>query len=86
LKTKAPTMVASHIENLGEMIEDNETEMRSNFQQVYLPKTHAIVQDIQKKPVPAQDKPPAVNPLMGMMMNSDVLKKRLAKQAAAAGE
>jgi capping protein beta len=78
MKVQKTYLQSNHLENLGQIIEEIETELRSYFETVCLPKTHAIIVDIQKEPT--KFKPPAVNPLMGMMMNSDMLKKRLAKQ------
>lgn len=79
MKVQKSYMQSNHIENLGTMIEEIEMELRSSFETVCLPKTHAIIVDIQKQPM--KYKAPAVNPLMNMMMNSDMLKKRLAKQS-----
>jgi F-actin capping protein, beta subunit len=68
----------SHIEHIGTMIEANEIDVRSNLERVWIPKNQEIMSTLQKK----QIQRPQVNPLMGMVMNSDVLKKRLAKTAA----
>jgi F-actin capping protein, beta subunit len=65
----------SHIEHIGTIIEANETELRSNLERNVIPKHQETIVAIQKK----QARRPQVNPLMGMMMNSDMLKKRLAK-------
>jgi hypothetical protein len=65
----------SHIEHIGTMIEANETELRSNLERNVIPKHQETLIATQKK----QTSRPQVNPLMGMMMNSDMLKKRLAK-------
>ena len=65
----------SHIEHIGTIIEANETELRSNLERNVIPKHQETVVAIQSK----QIRRPQVNPLMGMMMNSDMLKKRLAK-------
>jgi F-actin capping protein, beta subunit len=65
----------SHIEHIGTIIEANEIELRSNLERVVIPKHQEIIATIQKK----LTRRPQVNPLMGMMMNSDMLKKRLAK-------
>jgi capping protein beta len=80
MKVQKAYLQSNHVENLGTIIEEIEMELRSYFETVCLPKTQAIIVDIQKEPL--KNKPPGgVNPLMGMMMNSDMLKKRLAKQA-----
>ncbi len=65
----------SHIEHIGTIIEANETELRSNLERNVIPKHQETVVAIQSK----QTRRPQVNPLMGMMMNSDMLKKRIAK-------
>jgi hypothetical protein len=65
----------SHVENIGTIIEANEIELRSNLERVILPKHQEIITTIQKK----LTRRPQVNPLMGMMMNSDMVKKRIAK-------
>ena len=65
----------SHIEHIGTIIEANETELRSNLERNVIPKHQETIVAIQKK----QTRRPQVNPLMGMMMNSDMLKKRIAK-------
>jgi glutaredoxin len=65
----------SHIEHIGTIIEANETELRTNLERNVIPKHHETVTATQKK----QTRRPQVNPLMSMMMNSDMLKKRLAK-------
>ena len=65
----------NHIEHIGTIIEASETELRSNLERNVIPKHQETVTAIQKK----QARRPQVNPLMGMMMNSDMLKKRLAK-------
>jgi F-actin capping protein, beta subunit len=74
---KVPLNV-SHIEHIGTLIEANEIDLRSNMEKVLIPKNLEIMDTIQKK----QEKRPQVNPLMGMVMNSDLLKKRLAKTAS----
>lgn len=68
----------SHIEHIGTIIEANEIDLRSNMEKVLIPKNQEILDFVQKK----QLRRPQVNPLMGMVMNSDVLKKKLAKQAS----
>lgn len=68
----------SHIEHIGTLIEANEIDLRSNLEKVLIPKNQEIMATIQKK----QQKRPQVNPLMGMVMQSDLLKKRLAKAAS----
>jgi F-actin capping protein, beta subunit len=68
----------SHIEHIGTLIEANEIDLRSSIEKVLIPKSQEILDTIQKKQISR----PMVNPLMGMVMNSDVLKKKLAKAAA----
>ena len=79
MKVQKAYLQSNHIENLGTMIEEIEMDLRSSFETVCLPKTQEVIVAIQKEPM----KKPlgGVNPLMGMMMNSDMLKKRLAKQS-----
>jgi len=70
----SPTMMtASHIENVGELIEANEIDLRSSLERVHIPKTQEIVDDIKKS---SPKMPTGANPLMGMIMGSDVLKKK----------
>lgn len=75
LKVSPNIIWLSHTENIGTLIEANEIDLRSNLERVYLPKTRETIDDIQKKAfrIPAQ-----ANPLMGMIMGSDMLKKKLA--------
>ena len=62
-----------HLQNIGSIVEANEIDIRSNLEQVHIPKTKDIMDSMQKEP----EKPrPAVNPLMGMIMDSNVLKKK----------
>jgi hypothetical protein len=68
----------SHIEHIGTLIESNEIDLRSNLERVLIPKNHETLDAIQKKQISR----PQMNPLMGMVMNSDVLKKKLAKAAS----
>jgi len=68
----------SHVEQIGTMIEANEIDLRSNVERVMIPKNQEILSSLQKKEI----RRPLVNPLMGMVMNSDLLKKRLAKAAS----
>ena len=69
-------MAASHIENLGEIIESNEMDLRSQLERVQVPKVVELIDSLMKEKT--KFKPP-VNPLMGMIMDSSVLKKKLAK-------
>jgi hypothetical protein len=68
-----------HMEHVGELIEANEIDLRSNLEKVLIPKNLEILERIQKKEDQHNRRPP-VNPLMGMVMNSDMLKKKLAQQ------
>lgn len=67
-----------HIVHMGSIIEAHETELRSNLERNVMPKHQETIAAIQKK----QTRRPQVNPLMGMMMNSEMLKKRLAKSSS----
>ena len=76
----SPTILAaSHIENLGALIEANEMELRSHLERVQIPKTTETVDTILKE----KEKTfrPPVNPLMGLIQDSSVLKKKIAKEA-----
>jgi hypothetical protein len=79
-KVSLVILAASHIENLGEIIEANEMDLRSQLERVHLPKTIETVDTMLKKKEVSFK--PAVNPLMAMMMDSSVLKKKIAQQAA----
>lgn len=61
-----------HLKNIGTIVESNEIELRSSLEQVHIPKTKDIIDSIQKEP----EGPRQVNPLMGMIMDSSVLKKK----------
>ena len=74
-KIKPAHLEVSHIENVGELLESNEMDLRSNLERVLIPKNQEIVSNIQKK----KSFRPPTNPLMGMVMNSDILKKKLNK-------
>lgn len=74
-----PQMIAaSHIENLGVLIETNEMDLRSQLERVQAPKAMELV-DVLMKDKTKSFKPPGLNPLMGMIMDSSMLKKKLAK-------
>lgn len=72
LKIQQAFMAMSHIENIGTLLEANEIDMRSSLERVHIPHTVEVVDAIQKEP----EAPKAANPLMGMIMQSDILKKR----------
>lgn len=61
-----------HLQNIGSLVETNEIEMRSSLEQVLLPKTKDVIDSMQKEP----EKPRKANPLMGMIMDSNVLKNK----------
>jgi F-actin capping protein, beta subunit len=63
-----------HIENIGSIIEANEIELRSNLERVDVPNAKEVMDSIQKEPERHQRG--QVNPLMGLMMGSDVFQKR----------
>jgi capping protein (actin filament) muscle Z-line, beta len=75
-KIQQTMLAASHIENIGMLIEANEIDLRSSLERVHVPKTQEIVDSIQKDEPKMHTR---VNPLMGMIMDSDLLKKKLAK-------
>jgi len=71
----------SHIENIGTLIEANEIDIRSNLERVLIPKNQEILDTVLKK---KKETRPQVNPLMNMVMGSDMLKKKLSREAEAA--
>jgi capping protein beta len=78
-KISRTMLAASHIENMGTLIEANEIDLRSNLERVSIPKLQEVMDGIQKQ---EEKKLHAVNPLMGMIMESSVLKKKLANEQA----
>jgi capping protein beta len=76
-KVSQSMMAACHIENLGKLIEANEIDLRSSLERLYIPKTLEIMDGIQKK---VEKRKPALNPLMGMIMDSSMLKKKMANE------
>jgi F-actin capping protein, beta subunit len=107
-KIQQSNLAACHIENMGQLVEANEIDLRTSFDRVHVPKMQEIMDGIQKAPDSDETRrragprpggadsaarpspmgmgmggpPPGggVNPLMGMIMGSDVLKKKLAKE------
>lgn len=75
-KISQAILAASHIENLGMLIEANEIDLRSSLERVQLPKMQEIMDNVLKQ---EPKMPTRVNPLMGMVMGSDLLKRKLAK-------
>ena len=76
-KAKLPVNLC-HIENLGSLIEANEIDLRSSLEKVLIPKNQETIDVLQRKHVSSPHRS-QVNPLAGMMMESDILKKKLAK-------
>ena len=72
LKIEPAFIMTSHIENIGAIVEANEIEIRSNLERVNIPNTAEATDAVQKAP----EAPKAANPLMGMIMTSDMLKKK----------
>ena len=72
LKIQPAFIMASHIENIGTILEQNEIDIRSNLERVSIPNTVEVMDAVQKLP----EAPKVANPLMGMIMSSDVLKKK----------
>eukprot|EP00977_Amphora_coffeiformis_P009668 scaffold2227_cov168-Amphora_coffeaeformis.AAC.5 len=72
LKILPAFIMTSHIENIGTILEANEIDIRSSIERVHIPNTAEALDAIQKPP----EAPKPVNPLMGMMMSSDILKKK----------
>ncbi|GAX14615.1 capping protein (actin filament) muscle Z-line, beta [Fistulifera solaris] len=80
LKILPNMLFASHVENIGELIEANEMDLRSQLERVSIPKLVEMM-DMLMKEKETSFRPP-VNPLMGMIMGSDILKKKLEKQGS----
>lgn len=84
---------ASHLENMGKMIEDVEIEVRSNLDAVTIPKTRHVVSGLRHKvggpgmgiPIMARARPKGGVPMPGMMMggaHSAALNAAVLKRAA----
>ena len=71
-------LTISHIENIGTLIEANEIDLRSNLEKVLIPKNQETLDSVLKE---KKDNRPQVNPLMHMVMGSDMLKKKLSREA-----
>lgn len=80
LKILPNMLLASHIENIGELIEANEMDLRSQLERVSIPKAVGMIDMLMKEK--EKSFRPQVNPLMGMIMGSDLLKKKLEKQGS----
>lgn len=80
LKILPNMLLASHIENIGELIETNEMDLRSQLERVSIPKTVEMIDTLMKEK--EKSFRPPVNPIMGMIMDSDILKKKLEKQGS----
>lgn len=72
LKIVPAFIMESHIENIGTIVEQNEIDIRSSLERVDIPNTNEAIDALQKLP----EAPKPANPLMGMMMGSDVFKKK----------
>jgi capping protein (actin filament) muscle Z-line, beta len=73
--------IASHVENLGKLIESAEIEIRSNLENVQIPKTKEIVDGIRKE-VRKANGPPSAFAMMGnhaAMLNQAVLARAAKK-------
>jgi capping protein (actin filament) muscle Z-line, beta len=67
-----------HIETTGAMIEANEIDLRSSLEKVLIPKNQQAMEYLLAKKQIGHHSD--INPIMDMIMNSDLLKRRLAKQ------
>jgi F-actin capping protein, beta subunit len=72
-------ITVSHIETTGAMIEANEIDLRSSLEKVLIPKNQQAMEYLLAKKQQIGHHS-AINPIMDMIMNSDLLKRRLAKQ------
>lgn len=72
LKIEPAFIMDSHIENIGTIIEQNEIDIRSSLERVDIPNTTEALEALQQLP----EAPRPANPLMGMMIGPDVLKKK----------
>lgn len=84
LKIDPNIITMSHIENIGELIESNEMDLRSQLEQVLFPKALLLLDTLMKEEKQTF-RPVGVNPLMGMIMDSAVLKKKMEKKHATDG-
>ena len=76
-KIRPNQAAASHIENIGAIIEANEIDIRSNIERVNLPKLHEILDTVRKE----ESSPKPINPLMTMIMDSDIIRKKLSQES-----
>ena len=79
LKVTKRFMDSNHLENIGTIIEDVEIDIRSSFERVHIPRTHEMVDAIQKDVVNRGAQNMAMH---NIMMNSDAFKKRKEKAEA----
>lgn len=76
---KLPSKVAAaviHMENIGTIIESAEIDLRSNLETVLIPKNQQAIDSVLSGKTPNVHN--GVNPIMDMVMNSEMLKRRLA--------
>ena len=79
VKVQKATHAASHLENLGKIMEANEIDLRSSLERVHIPKTRETVDNIQSN---EKDNPQSrlrtggENPIMAMMRDSVHFQKR----------
>mmetsp|Transcript_12345 Transcript_12345/g.34216 ORF Transcript_12345/g.34216 Transcript_12345/m.34216 type:complete len:276 (+) Transcript_12345:57-884(+) len=72
MKIEKFSMDEYHLQNIGSLVEANEIDIRTQLEQVHMPKTKEVMDTIQKEP----EAPREMNPLMGLIMDSTVLKKK----------
>jgi hypothetical protein len=76
--SKTVPVSVGHIETVGDMIESNEIDLRSNLEQVLIPKNQDAIESLlAKQQIGVHG---ALNPIMSMMMNSEIFKGRLVEQ------
>lgn len=67
----------SHMENIGTIIESNEIDLRSNLENVLIPKNQEAIESLMTTNT-RQNVHAGVNPIMGMVMDSEMLKRHMA--------
>ena len=77
LSANTPSTV-SHMENIGTIIESNEIDLRSNLENVLIPKNQESIESLMTTTKTRRSVHAGVNPIMGMVMKSEMLKRRMA--------
>ena len=79
LKVSKLFMDSNHLENIGKIIENVEIDIRSSFERVHIPRTHEMVDAVQKDVVNRGTQSMAMH---NVMMNAGAFKKRQEKAQA----